>query len=186
MRRVLAFALSAAIAVGLGGCTGGGTVPTAEPRPARSTAVFAQSTVGTGSSAARSADGSATSIPWAALKGDPGARGIVLATGTPRISRDKAIARVRPKQGTLVSAVYVVLPTAFMRGVLNDPKDAEPTKAWMVTYTGVSRLPHWGKAATAPQSLQATETQANLGDMTAVFDARSGEQLLLAMYPTPK
>jgi hypothetical protein len=119
----------------------------------------------------------ASSIPREALKGIPGADDVAVTTGTSAITRQQAIDLTRPKDGTLVSAVYVALPIRFMQAVFNDPKKAKPRTAWLVTWTGVA-LHRIGAAGTGPRPLRS-------GHSTVVIDATTGEQLLLTQYSTP-
>lgn len=118
----------------------------------------------------------ANSIPRDAIKGMPGASEVVVATGTPTVSRDLAIAITQPSSGRLVSAVYVLLPAKFMTA-LAGRKSAKPTKAWIVTWNGVTFRTH-GADGVKPRVILD-------GGQTAIIDASSGEQLTVTQYSKP-
>ncbi|MDR3685436.1 MAG: hypothetical protein P4L93_00525 [Coriobacteriia bacterium] len=124
----------------------------------------------------------ANSVPQDGIKGVPGASDVVVASGSPAISRDRAIEIGHPSDGTLVSAIYVLLPKIFVAAVVNNPKTSKPTTAWIVTWTGVTQQAHGG--AYAPGKVT-TPTPVRHGDTTVVIDATTGEQLLATEYPTP-
>jgi len=127
----------------------------------------------------------ANSVPQDAIKGVPGASDVVVASGTPAVSRDRAIEMSQPRTGKLVSAVYVLLPRKFMTAVLNNPKKAKPTTAWIVTWTGVREVPASGGGQAIVKGGNSGPRSTGVGDTTAVIDATTGEQLLLTEYATP-
>jgi len=184
MRRVMA-ALAVVALLAAAGCSGSGANSTsAQDSSAPVVLGTSAATSGTGTASATGGSGlAANSIP-AALRDRPGGRAIALATGEPTISRADVLKRYStPAGATLVSAVYVLLPAEFMRGVLNDPKKAKPTTAWVITYSGVTQRPHLpgivaGKPPVAPGPGPVWSTE--------VADATTGEHLFLEEYPAPK
>ena len=132
-----------------------------------------------------------STFPRAAFGNDPSAAQITVATGPTAISRDRAIELTNHGLGEgaqLVSAIHVTLPTAWLRGVLNDPKKAKPTSAWVVTYTAVSSRPAGGGVSRGTQGTPtATVPGSSPARMaTIVIDATTGEQLFMSEYPAPK
>ena len=127
----------------------------------------------------------ANSIPRDAIKGIPGANEVAVASGTPIVSRERAIALSQPQTGHLVSAVYVLLPKKFMVAVLSNPKAAKPATAWIVTWTGVRDYPASGGAHRIGRGSTSNQPAFSIGDTSAVIDATTGTLLMLAEYATP-
>jgi hypothetical protein len=141
-----------------------------------------------------------STFPRAAFGNDPSAAQITVATGPTAISRDKAIELTSKgaafKDATLVSAVHVTLPTAFMRVVLSDPKKAKPTSAWVVTFTGVAITAYGGHVIrAAPGGARSTQVATPTAEVpgtapaymaTSVIDATTGELLYGSDYPGPQ
>lgn len=193
MRGIIA-AVGLVVLLLVAGCSGGAAASKI-PQVA-STPVVLGTSAAMGGSKAPSATPTATesvaalvdSIPSTVFGGSPASKGIVEATTAPTIPRSRAIAITNPGTGSLASAVCVILPTSVMRGLLNDPKKAKPTTAWVVTWTGVTEPMHGGGYVAGQANIaSATPTpQTRVANSTEVIDATTGEQLLLAQYPTPK
>jgi hypothetical protein len=124
----------------------------------------------------------ADTLPPGVFSGIPGATDIALATGSPVISRERAIELTRPGTGTLVSAVYALLPRKFMAAVLNSPKNPHAIGAWIVTYTDVEQRSHGGAyvpgGRSAPNAIR-------LGITSVAINAATGELLVQTDYPKP-
>ena len=189
MRRVIAVVAVAALLAATG-CSGA-------PAGSKASLQDSSAPVVLGTSAATEASGSmppassgvtANSIPAGAFAGIPGVGAIAVASGQAAVSRSRAIEVVRALLGasagraTLVSAVHVTLPVAFMRAARKDSAQAKPTSAWIVTYTNVVQVSSGPASAAGPSIAGRTR----LGNTSVAIDARSGKQLVRSDYPVPK
>jgi hypothetical protein len=176
MRRVGAAFVAAFVVLGLAGCSAGATSATVSPR--ESEFVVLGSATTTADPTASAMPGlAANSVPKQAFKGISGAERIVVASGTPVVSRNQAIEAARLADGKLVSAVDVLLPAEVMGAILASAKTAKPTTAWAVTWTGVTQhVPARGKSA--------SKRAIRHGNTTVVVDASTGKVLTRIEYAT--
>jgi hypothetical protein len=125
---------------------------------------------------------SANSIPLEAFASVPGAGDIVVASGTPTVTREQAIEKSRPGTGKLVAAVDVLLPAKVLNAVLvGGPRQTKPRAAWLVTWTDVIQLGRGAPKKAAPAGAKTVDH----GDTTVIIDATTGARLHAFEYPTP-
>lgn len=182
MRRLATAAVAALALLALAGCSARGGSSTASWDASKFVVLGSEAATVSPSPAMPGLD--ANSLPQAALRSIPGGGEFEVASGTPAVPRQRAIEVAQPGDGTLVSAVYVMLPASYMRGVLGDSKRAKPTTAWVVTWTGVTQHLRGGAAGTRGQSAAAREFIRH-GDTTVIVDATTGTVLTRTEYPTP-
>ena len=184
MRRAALIVAMVAV-LGATGCHGGksaySATPTQDALAARDSATTTSAPAS--AKAATTSAGTAEAIAHGHFPGTA-----MIASGKPRISLAQAYQASHLGGGVLVSAVYLELPTTFMRNILSKAKKAKPTPAWVLSYTGVTSFapsigPFGHSDAGGLGAQNATQqNQTHVGNMTAIVDATSGEVLETTEY----